>query len=122
MIYRFAADIVLIFHVCFILFAALGGFLIFYRRWIWKLHLPAVLWGFAVQYFVWICPLTDLENFFRQKSGAAGYPDGFVNFYLTALIYHDLPVQIHWILGIALILVNFFVYLYVFGKIRVSNV
>jgi hypothetical protein len=45
MLYRVLADIVVMTHFAFILFAVLGGFLVLkWKRWAW-LHVPAVVWA-----------------------------------------------------------------------------
>ncbi len=114
MIYRLFADIILIIHFCFILFVVFGGFLLFRWRNLWKIHLPAVIWSFLVQYFVWICPLTIWENNLRESGGQTGYESGFIEFYLEKLIYPDIPLEIHFYLGFGLLVVNLFIYSYIF--------
>lgn len=118
MLYRFLADFLLITHICFVLFAVFGGLLVLRRRWIWKLHLPAVVWGFLVQYFIWSCPLTNWENYFRRLGGDAGYEGGFIEYYLTALLYPGFAPQFHLFLSISLILFNLIVYFFVFRRSR----
>lgn len=112
MIYRLLADLVLLLHLGFILFAVFGGFLVLWRGWVWKLHLPAVVWGFLVQYFVWICPLTPLENRFRALGGEAGYAGGFVEYYASAILYPSMTPSLHLLLGFSLLAFNLFVYAY----------
>jgi hypothetical protein len=63
-------------------------------RWIWKIHLPAVVWGFLVQYFIWACPLTTWENYFRELGGEAGYEGGFIEYYLTGVSLSGLRAAI----------------------------
>ncbi len=116
MLYRLAADLLLIFHVGYVLFAAFGGLLVVRRRWVWKIHLPAVAWGFIVQYFVLPCPLTDWENYFRDLGGEVGYDGGFIEYYLRAILYPGFAVQFHLFLSIALIAVNLIIYYYVFFR------
>lgn len=87
MTYRLLADAVLLLHLAFIVFVVAGGLLL--RRWprlAW-LHLPAVLWGVAIELYGGVCPLTPLENQLRQLGGEAGYAGGFVEHYLLPLIY-----------------------------------
>lgn len=118
MIFRFLADFILIVHLCFILFAIFGGLLVLRWRWIWKLHLPAFLWGFLVQYFVWFCPLTTLENYFRALSGEAGYEGGFVEHYVSAIIYPGfISPNAHLFLAVLLVAFNILIYSYVIRRI-----
>jgi hypothetical protein len=118
MIYQILANLFLLLHLSFVIFAVFGGLLILRWRWIWKLHLPAIVWGFLVQYFVWICPLTDLENYFRGLAGQTGYAGGFIEYYLSAILYPSITPQIHLILAILLIAFNLFVYGYIYWNLR----
>ncbi len=89
MLFRVLADGVLVVHLAFVLFVALGGFLVL--RWprIAWLHVPAALWGVYIEFTGRICPLTPLENSLRVRGGEAGYSGGFIDHYITALIYPD---------------------------------
>jgi len=74
-------------HFCFIAFALLGSFLVL--RWfrvIWA-HLAAVAWGIWIEASGRICPLTPLENHFRELAGQTTYGDGFITHYLAPIIY-----------------------------------
>lgn len=87
MLYRLAADAVVLLHLGFILFVLLGGLLVLrWPRLAW-LHLPAAAWGMAVEFLHLYCPLTPLENHFRALAGGQGYPGGFIEHYLIPLIY-----------------------------------
>lgn len=104
---RLLADAVLLLHGLFILFAVLGGLLVWRRPRLAWLHLPAAAWAGWVVSAGWICPLTPLENALRRSAGEAGYSGGFVEHYLLGLIYPDgltRPVQIA--LGIGVLLFN----------------
>ncbi|MCK4508922.1 MAG: DUF2784 domain-containing protein [Desulfuromonadales bacterium] len=117
--YQLAADLTLVFHLLFIAFVLFGGLLCLHHiRWIW-LHLPSMIWGVGVEWMGWICPLTPLENHFRQLASGQGYQEGFVEHYLVPLIYPDkLTVSLQWFLGGLLLTVNIFVYLYLLQKRR----
>ncbi|RLB65571.1 MAG: DUF2784 domain-containing protein [Deltaproteobacteria bacterium] len=117
--YRLAADLTLILHLLFIIFILFGGLLCLHRiRWAW-LHLPAIVWGVWVEWTSGICPLTPLENYFRQRSSDQGYPGGFIVRYLIPIIYPEqLTILIQWLLGALVLVINIFVYLYVFRKKR----
>ena len=118
MIFRFLADFFLITHLCFILFAIFGGLLVLRWQWIWKLHLPALVWGFLVQYFVWFCPLTTWENYFRNLGGEAGYDGGFIEHYVSALIYPGfISPNAHLLFAFALAAFNLLVYSYIIRRV-----
>ncbi len=113
MAYRILADIVLIVHFCFVLFVVFGGLLVVRRRWAASLHLPAIVWGVLVECFFWACPLTTLENSLRQLSGESGYTDGFIDHYISAVLYAPISPQFSITLGLLLIGFNLLVYWYV---------
>ena len=82
-----AADAVMLVHFCFIAFALLGSFLVLrWLRVIW-LHLAAVAWGVYIEASGNICPLTPLENHFRELAGQTTYGEGFITHYLGPIIY-----------------------------------
>lgn len=112
MFYRLAADAVVFAHLLFILFVLCGGLLVLrWRRLAW-LHLPAVAWGMAVEFFHLYCPLTPLENHLRQAAGESGYGGGFIEHYLLALIYPSgLTPSIQLVLGTLVLGLNLAVYL-----------
>ncbi|WCD78969.1 DUF2784 domain-containing protein [Pseudomonas sp. TUM22785] len=87
MLYRIAADAVVLFHLGFILFVLLGGLLVL--RWpkLALLHLPAACWGVAVEWLHLICPLTPLENSLRRAAGEQGYEGGFIEHHVLPVIY-----------------------------------
>ena len=87
MLYRLAADAVVLLHLGFILFVLLGGLLVLRRPRLAWLHVPAAAWGMAVEFFHLYCPLTPLENHFRALAGDSGYSGGFIEHYLIPLIY-----------------------------------
>ena len=109
--YVFAADLLLVLHLCFILFVAAGALLVL--RWprLALIHMPAVLWGAAIEFTGWICPLTPLENSLRRSAGEAGYAGGFIEHYVLPLIYPTgLTREIQLGLGIAVLGLNGLVY------------
>ena len=85
MIYRYAADAVLLLHLAFIVFAVFGGLLIVWWRGVLFLHLPALVWGVFVELTGRICPLTSLENTLRIKAGIDGYSEALWNTICLAL-------------------------------------
>lgn len=87
MLFRAAADAVLLLHLGFILFAVGGAVLALRWRWMPLLHLPAAAWAVFVAGAGRICPLTTWENDFRVRAGQSGYTDSFIEHYLLALIY-----------------------------------
>lgn len=109
MLNQLGADVVVILHLAFILFAAAGGLLVLrWPRLMW-LHLPAVGWAAAIELFGWACPLTVLEN--RWRSAAGSYEGGFIAHYLLPIIYPPgLTRDMQIMLGVAVVAVNVIVY------------
>lgn len=82
-----AADLVVGLHFAFILFALLGaGLLVRWPGLVW-LHLPALVWAGWIELSGSICPLTPLEMRYRDAAGQWGYAGGFIDHYLTPIIY-----------------------------------
>ncbi len=109
--YRLLADLVLIAHFAFILFAIFGGVLVFYRFKVIWLHLPALLWGAAIVGLGGICPLTPLENTLRNMAGQQAYSGGFLEHYLLLVIYPPgLTREVQILLAAALIVLNILIY------------
>jgi hypothetical protein len=106
-----AADAVVVVHLLFILFAVLGGLLVWRWRGLVWLHVPAALWGVLVELMNWPCPLTPLEYGLRVAAGQAGYSGGFVEHYLLPIIYPaGLTPQIQIGLGVFVLLLNMLIY------------
>ena len=87
MLFRALADLVLLFHLAFVLFVVLGGLLVLRRPKLAWLHLPCAAWGVLIEFAGWICPLTPLENSLRVRGGEAGYGGDFIGHYVTTVLY-----------------------------------
>lgn len=117
--YRIFADLVLLSHAAFVAFVVFGGLLVIWRPRVAPWHLIALAWGAAVVGFGWICPLTPLENNLRQLAGQQGYQGGFIDHYVTRIIYPSgLTRQIQVWLAAGLIVGNMLVYGWVFSRWR----
>jgi hypothetical protein len=120
--FRILADAVLVLHLAFIAFVALGGLLVLRAPWLAWLHVPAALWGAGIAFLGGICPLTPLENRLRVLGGESGYGGGFIEHYLTALIYPTgLTRGIQAALGALVIAVNLAVYLRLLRRRRTGH-
>lgn len=117
--YRLAADAVLITHFAFVLFVVLGALLVIrWPRLAW-VHVPVAIYGAAIEFLGFICPLTPLENSLRQRGGEAGYTGGFIEHYITATIYPaGLTRHIQVVLGGAVLVLNAAVYAIVVRRAR----
>jgi hypothetical protein len=87
--YRVLAETTMVIHFAVLVFLLLGGFLAWrWRPVIWP-HLAIAAWGLTSTVFVWSCPLTILENWARHRAGEAGLTSGFIDTYLTGVVYPE---------------------------------
>ena len=111
MVYRGLADLTLVVHLAFILFVVFGGFIALRRPRVAWVHIPVALYGATIEFLGFICPLTPLEIWLRQRGGESGYAGGFIEHYITAAIYPTgLTREIQIALGIGVLLINVIVY------------
>lgn len=109
--YRSAADVVVAIHFLFVVFVVLGGLLALRWPWVARVHVPVVLYGAAIEFVGFLCPLTPLELWLRRRGGEAGYEGGFVEHYMTAALYPaGLTRQIQIALGASALLINAVIY------------
>jgi uncharacterized membrane protein YhhN len=121
--YRILADVVVGLHFLFVVFVVAGGLLVL--RWpkLAYLHVPVAVYGAAIEFVGWICPLTPLENSLRRQAGEAGYSTGFVEHYLLPVLYPSaLTRDIQLLLGVAVIAINLSIYVSVFRRRRDPHV
>ncbi|MEJ2688495.1 MAG: DUF2784 domain-containing protein [Deltaproteobacteria bacterium] len=122
MLYRLLADFTIAFHFLFMLFVVFGGLLLFWRKFAIWLHLPAAGWGVFIELSGRICPLTPLENHFRNLAGMHGYQSGFIEHYLLQIVYPaGLTRNIQLLLATGVLFVNLLIYgawLYLQRRIR----
>ena len=119
--YRAAADIVLVVHLAFVGFVVAGGLLALrWPRLAWA-HVPVALYGAAIEFLGFTCPLTPLEVALRHRGGEAGYTGGFVEHYVTAALYPaGLTRQTQFALGAAVLVFNAALYLLAWRRRRPS--
>jgi hypothetical protein len=111
LLYRIAAELLVLVHLVFIIFVMAGGFAVFKWPWMALLHIPAATWGALIEFRGWICPLTPWENSLRQLAGQEGYSEGFVEHYILPLIYPTgLTRELQIALGSIVIAVNLLIY------------
>jgi len=81
-------------------------------------YLAAAAWGALIEFYGWVCPLTVLENQLRQSSGGT-YSTGFIEHYIIPVIYPEgLTRDIQLSMGIAVVVINLFVYTQIVKKYR----
>ena len=117
--YRLLADLTVLVHAAFILFALGGGLLALrWPRIVW-LHLPAAVWAAFVEFSGRICPLTPLENHYRELAGETGYTGDFIDHYLLPVIYPvGLTRGVQLWLGIGVLAINVIAYALLLRRYR----
>ena len=112
--YHALADTVVLAHVSFVLFVALGGLLALrWPRVVWA-HVPAATWGVVVEWADWMCPLTPLEDWLRAGGGGENDAAGFIARHLVPVLYPaTLTRDVQVVLGALVLCVNVCVYRWV---------
>ena len=102
--YALLADLVVLLHVAFVVFAVMGGLLaVRWQGFIW-VHLPG-----------WVCPLTPLENWLRRRGGMGSYSSDFITHYILPALYPEgLTREVQIVLGAFVVLINLLIYGWVF--------
>ena len=117
-----AADAILISHVLFVAFVVLGLVAIYVGRWLaWAwvrnlrfrvLHLAAIAFVVLQSWAGAICPLTIWEMQLREAAGGATYGGSFIQYWLQALLYYQVPdwvfVSVYTAFG-ALVVASWFI-------------
>jgi hypothetical protein len=117
MIYRLAADLLLIAHLAFVGFVLFGAVLVARWRKLMPWHIAAVIWGVLTEFVGIICPLTPLEVHLRQLSGAAGYQGDFIEHYIVSVLYPaGLTRELQIWLGFIALLPNVIVYAWLIAR------
>ncbi len=102
------ADLLLLAHVCFVIFVLSGLVLVITgkflswswvrNRWFRIVHLCCIGVVVIQSWFGIICPLTTWEMAFRAKAGDATYAGSFISHWLGELLYYQAPA---WVFVVA---------------------
>ena len=112
-----AADLVALIHIGFVVFVVGGGLLALrWPRVMW-IHLPAAVWGAAIEFSGYVCPLTPLENWLRRRAGSEGYSGGFIEHYVLPVLYPEgLTRTVQIAMGVAVVVLNLGIYFWVLRR------
>ena len=118
MVYRVLADLIVVIHLAFVLFAVLGGLLVLkWKRYAW-IHIPTVVWAALIEFAGWVCPLTPFENWLHARGGEVVYRSGFVEHYILPLLYPAvLTRRLQIALGLLVLILNLMIYGWVWRRI-----
>jgi len=122
MLYRLAADAILVIHWAFVAFVILGLLVTLLGgalnwRWVKRptfrfIHLGCIVFVTGQAMLGRICPLTIWENELRWRAGQETYPGSFIAHWLNELLYFDAPM---WIFAVCyaafalLVILSFFI-------------
>ena len=121
--YALLAAAIVVAHLAFVVFAALGGVLAL--RWprIAWVHVPAAAWAVFVEFSGRICPLTPLENALRRRAGLDLYSGDFVGNYIFPVLYPEgLTRDAQFAIGGFVLLLNVVAYGWVLRERRRGRV
>src|SRR2546421_4123904 len=115
--YRFLADSLVVFHMCFVVFVICGALLVVRWKKLALVHIPAILWGMYVEWSGAMCPLTPLENHLRELGGGSAYEGGFIDHYIMPTLYpENLTRDFQITLGTVIALINVLLYTIAFTR------
>jgi cytochrome c biogenesis protein CcdA len=117
MLFKLAADLVVLFHLLWILFILAGAVIGRLIAWVKWLHVGALVFSLLLQLFRWTCPLTYLEVWLRrQHDPSLGYTGDFLAHYAERLVY--LQVSPFAVFLTTLLVVGFSAWAYGFSPRR----
>jgi len=115
--YIVAANAIVIIHFTFVCFVVGGGLLVLRWRRIAAIHIPSVIWAALIEFQGWVCPLTPLEQRLRIAANRSGYSGGFIEHYITGLLYPGhLDRRTQWVLGTLVVVVNLIIYMHLAAR------
>jgi small-conductance mechanosensitive channel len=107
MVYRVLDDVTVAVHYLVMGYIVFGGFLAWRWRWTIYLHGVFIVWAVLSLSFTWAqCPLTYLENLFRQLGGEAPLRGGFIDTYITGVLYPENAVLVVQLICGAIVLTS----------------
>jgi hypothetical protein len=104
--YRLLATAIVVVHFAFVGYVVFGGFLAW--RWTWTMvpHALAAAWGALVITLSLDCPLTAAQNWARRRGGEPELSGGFIDRYLTGVLYPARYLHEVQALAVAVVLVS----------------
>mgnify|MGYP000660494035 CR=1 FL=1 len=111
--YRLLADLVVAVHFLWVVFLIIGALWGRRHRGVRALHLGGLGFAVFIQVFGLYCPLTYLELWLRQRHEPSGaYPGSFIIHYAEELLYMELSRELIFLLSLALVGFNAWVYFF----------
>jgi hypothetical protein len=111
------ADLIVVIHLLTVGFVIGGGLLVLRWKRAAFVHLPIVAWVIFAECFHKTCPLTYLENWFRERGSMDTYQGDFVAHYLMPVLYPDaLTPTIQIMIGVGVLVINVALYVIAFSR------
>lgn len=85
--YRLLDDLTVAVHYLVMGYIVFGGFLAWKWRWTIVTHFLMICWAVISLLYPVTCPLTALEIYFRQRGGLPALNGGFIDTYITGVLY-----------------------------------
>jgi hypothetical protein len=107
--FRVLAGMVALTHLAFVGYVLIGGFLATRRPAMIAPHLVCVGWVLAGFITPVACPLTTVENALRREAGEPVLHDGFVDHYLTGVVYPEYLAGVVRVLALCVVAMSWYV-------------
>ncbi len=104
--YRVLADATMLLHFAVLTYIVFGGFLAWWRPRLIVPHVLFAAWGLLSITVGVECPLTLVEDWARRNAGQQGLSRGFIDTYLTGVIYPQEHLLTFQLLMISIVLVS----------------
>jgi ABC-type dipeptide/oligopeptide/nickel transport system permease subunit len=104
--WRLLADAVVGVHFAFLAYVIVGGFLAWRWRWTIVTHVLACIWAALIIFVKVPCPLTALQNQFREWAGENPLRAGFIHNYVTGHLYPSGDARVVQVIVALIVLVS----------------
>jgi Protein of Unknown function (DUF2784) len=99
-------DVTVAVHYLVMGYIVFGGFLAWRWRWTMSIHLLAIAWAVFSLLVPVTCPLTWLEDYFRRHGGLPPLKGGFIDTYITGVLYPTNAVVLVQVIAGVIIVVS----------------
>jgi hypothetical protein len=106
MVGRVLDDITVAVHYLVMGYIVFGGFLVWRWRWTLPIHALAIVWAVISLIFPVTCPLTWLEDTFRHQGGLPPLSGGFIDTYITGVLYPSNDVLLVQVIAGVIVVVS----------------
>lgn len=104
--YRVLAEATMLLHFAVLAYIVFGGFLAWWRPRLIVPHVVMAAWGLLSITVGVECPLTVVEDWARRNAGQQGLGRGFIDTYLTGVIYPPEHLLAFQLLMVGVVLVS----------------